>query len=48
MKIVMAGTNPVQLTRGMEATVQKLVVALAGLSTDVKVGWCRFTLSNQR
>jgi len=35
MKIVMAGTNPVQLTRGMEATVAKLVGVLKGLSKEV-------------
>ena len=35
MKIVMAGTNPVQLTRGMEATVTKLVGVLKGLSKEV-------------
>lgn len=36
MKIVMAGTNPVQLTRGMEKTVQKLVVVLRELSKEVE------------
>ena len=36
MKIVMAGTNPVQLTRGMEKTVQKLVGVLRELSKDVE------------
>ena len=35
MKIVMAGTNPVQLTRGMEATVAKLVGTLQELSKEV-------------
>lgn len=35
MKIVAAGTNPVQLTRGMEATVQALVKELKQLSTQV-------------
>ncbi|ACO61303.1 chaperonin 60 beta [Micromonas commoda] len=35
MKIVMAGTNPVQLTRGMETTVAKLVGVLKGLSKEV-------------
>ena len=35
MKIVMAGTNPVQLTRGMEATVAKLVLKLQELSKEV-------------
>ena len=35
MKIVMAGTNPVQLTRGMEKTTQKLVQHLKTLSKDV-------------
>ena len=35
MKIVMAGTNPVQLTRGMETTVAKLIDVLKGLSKEV-------------
>eukprot|EP00891_Asterochloris_glomerata_P007952 jgi/Astpho2/7952/Aster-06551 len=35
MKIVAAGTNPVQLTRGIEKTVTALVKELQGLSTDV-------------
>uniref|UniRef100_A0A7S0ID59 Uncharacterized protein n=1 Tax=Micromonas pusilla TaxID=38833 RepID=A0A7S0ID59_MICPS len=35
MKIVMAGTNPVQLTRGMEATSAKLVDVLKDLSKEV-------------
>ena len=35
MKIVMAGTNPVQLTRGMDATVTKLIVVLKELSKEV-------------
>ena len=35
MKIVMAGTNPVQLTRGMEKTVTKLIVKLKELSKEV-------------
>merc|ERR1719183_2142610 len=35
MKIVMAGTNPVQLTRGMETTVTKLIDVLKGLSKEV-------------
>jgi len=35
MKIVMAGTNPVQLTRGMEKTVSKLVGVLQQLSKEV-------------
>ena len=35
MKIVMAGTNPVQLTRGMETTVTKLIEVLKGLSKEV-------------
>ena len=35
MKIVAAGTNPVQLTRGIESTVQALVKELASLSTEV-------------
>ena len=35
MKIVMAGTNPVQLTRGMEATSAKLVDVLKKLSKEV-------------
>lgn len=35
MKIVMAGTNPVQLTRGMEKTTQKLVQHLKTLSKEV-------------
>ena len=36
MKIVAAGTNPVQLTRGMEKTVAALVKELKTLSTEVK------------
>nr|QKY14932.1 rubisco large subunit-binding subunit chloroplastic isoform a/hsp chaperonin 60a (RCAL) [Polytomella parva] len=36
MKIVSAGTNPVQLTRGMERTVVGLVKALKEISTEVK------------
>merc|ERR1719183_2443443 len=35
MKIVMAGTNPVQLTRGMETTVKELIGVLKGLSKEV-------------
>lgn len=35
MKIVMAGTNPVQLTRGMETTVAKLIDVLKDLSKEV-------------
>ena len=35
MKIVMAGTNPVQLTRGMETTVAKLIGVLKELSKEV-------------
>ena len=35
MKIVAAGTNPVQLTRGIERTVAALVKELKNLSTDV-------------
>ncbi|KAF8065914.1 RuBisCO large subunit-binding protein subunit beta [Scenedesmus sp. PABB004] len=35
LKIVAAGTNPVQLTRGMDKTVTALVKELAGLSTEV-------------
>ena len=35
MKIVMAGTNPVQLTRGMETTVAKLINVLKDLSKEV-------------
>ena len=35
MKIVMAGTNPVQLTRGMEKTVTRLIVKLKELSKEV-------------
>merc|ERR1712100_1004154 len=35
MKIVMAGTNPVQLTRGMEKTVAKLIDKLKELSKEV-------------
>ena len=35
MKIVMAGTNPVQLTRGMETTVAKLILKLKELSKEV-------------
>ena len=35
MKIVMAGTNPVQLTRGMETTVAKLIGVLQELSKEV-------------
>lgn len=36
MKIVSAGTNPVQLTRGMEKTVAHLVKELKGLSVAVQ------------
>ena len=36
MKIVQAGTNPVQLTRGIEKTVAALVKELKDLSTEVK------------
>ncbi|KAK9841934.1 hypothetical protein WJX84_000954, partial [Apatococcus fuscideae] len=36
MKIVQAGTNPVQLTRGIERTVVGLVQELKNLSTEVK------------
>lgn len=35
MKIVAAGTNPVQLCRGIEATVNALVKDLKHMSTDV-------------
>ena len=35
MKIVAAGTNPVQLCRGIEATVSALVKDLQQISTDV-------------
>ena len=35
MKIVMAGTNPVQLTRGMETTVAQLIDVLKDLSKEV-------------
>ena len=35
MKIVAAGTNPVQLTRGIENTVAALVKELKALSVDV-------------
>ena len=35
MKIVAAGTNPVQLCRGIEATVSALVKDLQAISTDV-------------
>lgn len=35
MKIVAAGTNPVQLTRGIEKTVTALVKELQALSVDV-------------
>ena len=35
MKIISAGTNPVQLTRGIDKTVSFLVEKLAGLSTEV-------------
>lgn len=35
MKIVAAGTNPVQLCRGIETTVAALVKELQGISTDV-------------
>lgn len=35
MKIVAAGANPIQLTRGIEKTVQGLVKELQNLSTDV-------------
>jgi len=36
MKIISAGTNPVQLTRGIEKTINHLVTKLADLSTEVK------------
>lgn len=36
MKIIAAGTNPVQLTRGMEKTVAALVEELKSLSKDVE------------
>jgi chaperonin GroEL len=36
LKIVAAGTNPVQLTRGMEKTVAALVQELKGMSTEVR------------
>ncbi len=35
MKIVASGTNPVQLTRGMDKTVHALVKELMALSTEV-------------
>ena len=35
MKIVAAGTNPVQLTRGIEKTVAALVKELQKISVDV-------------
>jgi len=35
MKIISAGTNPVQLTRGIEKTITHLVTKLAELSTEV-------------
>lgn len=35
MKIVAAGTNPVQLTRGIEKTIHALVKELKALSQDV-------------
>ena len=35
MKIVAAGTNPVQLCRGIETTVAALVKDLQAMSTDV-------------
>ena len=35
MKIVAAGTNPVQLSRGIESTVSALVKDLKQMSTDV-------------
>ena len=38
MKIISAGTNPVQLTRGIEQTVNHLVAKLAELSTEVSDG----------
>jgi chaperonin GroEL len=38
MKIISAGTNPVQLTRGIEKTVNFLVTKLAELSTEVSDG----------
>lgn len=36
MKIVSAGTNPVQLVRGMEKTVQHLVKELAKMSVEIR------------
>lgn len=36
MKVVSAGTNPVQLTRGMERTIDLLVEDLKSLSTEIK------------
>ena len=36
MKIVAAGTNPVQLTRGVDATVKALVAELKGMSKEVE------------
>eukprot|EP00873_Tetraselmis_striata_P010552 jgi/Tetstr1/430816/TSEL_020599.t1 len=38
MKIISAGTNPVQLTRGIQKTVDYLVGELANLSTEVADG----------
>jgi chaperonin GroEL (HSP60 family) len=39
MKVVAAGTNPVQLTRGMVETVAALVLELKKLSTEIKVAF---------
>jgi hypothetical protein len=36
MKVVAAGANPVQLTRGMDKTVKHLVKTLASLSKEVE------------
>ena len=36
MKIIVAGANPVQITRGIEKTVRALVTELQGLSTEVQ------------
>jgi len=35
MKVVAAGANPIQITRGIERTVSALVEKLKGLSTEV-------------